>query len=898
MFKLESYITPILLSYVDRYINNFRPEDSQVSLWGGDASFHNLELNLQVLEQELQLPFSFVSGSIRELLIHVPWTKLASEPITITINTIECILNLKGTDSTTRIDTTQTREKQKKTPNHGKEVEAPPGYVQQLINKIVSNIRIYCNNVILKYVEEDIVLSINVKLLKFESANEKWEPAYTDLSPAQVILRKVITVNDLTLCLDKRNASGKIEVYLEPMLYRCSLTMHLLRHYHSATASKASTTRLDILCNNMEFSMTEQQVPMFIRLILLLHAFQQKQLKAEKETAGDNTSLPPEMRENSEHNESWTGWAWSYVTSVLPAPWDEEWNTEQLEDQSGHTLHFGFYVDNLSITFKVSETRSGSGSYYSQKKLRYNPMLTLQLQGIYSETVIHGLRWFNSMGGVSQALLLPVGFCSCGHPEIKEESAPNPYLKIGSVSTAHKTDSLFDAEAVENKGQRRQYNTSWDFHMMTNTESVLLERTPAFSFDYVYKMELPSDMSSEVLSELGSDYEYSNLAESGSLRICLGPLKLRLCSGLFHRTNTLKVAADYYDYPPYYNLKPDLSLQELLPPSEEDFDALNEFIPSRSVRLTIFAPIIELELMDHPYFQPTKTTLFRKRKKQPSFDLSSQPIMDLPKLTLECQFIDVSLTNPMYVNRLVHTTCQLPDPPKKLFDACYSHQNIKYWTNPDIPHVETTFESESITLNGTNAKMMVIACIIDKMLKVDAEGAIKMINRLPYMELCIEGIRFHKVVTNSTVSMNASVGSIKAFISESVIINLTHEVKTKKVDCKGPCSGNKQKFSRRFNSADIQQVLFISGPEPKSSDQQNEKLDDLPLFTATLQYPLNPDVQKHPPILLFNLQEIRICIDPLLCRWLLYKPKQLIPKPEDDSNVVKPKKIYRRRVAV
>lgn len=30
MFKIESYITPILLSYVDKYIKNFRPEDSQV----------------------------------------------------------------------------------------------------------------------------------------------------------------------------------------------------------------------------------------------------------------------------------------------------------------------------------------------------------------------------------------------------------------------------------------------------------------------------------------------------------------------------------------------------------------------------------------------------------------------------------------------------------------------------------------------------------------------------------------------------------------------------------------------------------------------------------------------------------------------------------------------------
>lgn len=51
-------------------------------------TFHNLDLRLEVLEQELQLPFSFVSGHIHELIIHVPWTKIASESVTITINTI------------------------------------------------------------------------------------------------------------------------------------------------------------------------------------------------------------------------------------------------------------------------------------------------------------------------------------------------------------------------------------------------------------------------------------------------------------------------------------------------------------------------------------------------------------------------------------------------------------------------------------------------------------------------------------------------------------------------------------------------------------------------------------------------------------------------------------------
>lgn len=59
------------------------------------------------------------------------------------------------------------------------------------------------------------------------------------------------------------------------------------------------------------------------------------------------------VKENPEDNESWTGWAWSYVSSVLPAPWEDEWDHEELKNHSGHTLHIGFYVDQASITFKV-----------------------------------------------------------------------------------------------------------------------------------------------------------------------------------------------------------------------------------------------------------------------------------------------------------------------------------------------------------------------------------------------------------------------------------------------------------------------------------------------------------------------------------------------------------------
>jgi len=33
------------------------------------------------------------------------------------------------------------------------------------------------------------------------------------MTPAQLVLRKLVTLHDLTVCLDRRNSSGKIEFY-------------------------------------------------------------------------------------------------------------------------------------------------------------------------------------------------------------------------------------------------------------------------------------------------------------------------------------------------------------------------------------------------------------------------------------------------------------------------------------------------------------------------------------------------------------------------------------------------------------------------------------------------------------------------------------------------------------
>lgn len=96
MFKIESYITPLLMGYLDKYVK-LRPDDFQLSLWGGDAVLYNLDLRLDIIEKAMQLPIVFQSGHIHELRLHVPWTKLGSDPVVVTINTIECILKVRDT---------------------------------------------------------------------------------------------------------------------------------------------------------------------------------------------------------------------------------------------------------------------------------------------------------------------------------------------------------------------------------------------------------------------------------------------------------------------------------------------------------------------------------------------------------------------------------------------------------------------------------------------------------------------------------------------------------------------------------------------------------------------------------------------------------------------------------
>ena len=452
------------------------------------------------------MPNLLSSQSTQSVLYKVP-SKLFYTKLTLFV-CLECVLKLPTDNDATESDSSSSistiglsaNQVGPSTPSGYKtgrnQDGAPPGYVASLIQKIISNVTIVCNNLILKYVEEDIVLSLNVRNLKLCSANEIWEPAWTELTLPDLILRKLLKITDMTICLDKRNASGKIDTYQEPLLYRCSLAIHAAWCYDSIHSKVPTISRYEGKCPKLDFSLTDTQIPMFMRIANLAFALYMGEIvqkaKRKKTKPSDDTVLQMEDHEDpidEGQNESWGGWAWSVGSSVgsalLPVYWEDEDEVDvpKLDAARNKIVHFGVFIDAASLVLKLTEHQSVDKSMFGSMKLCFTPFARIDCSGIYSEVIVRGMGLVNVAAGLSEVMVVPMGHCLCGKLDTK---APNtsevevPYVQCGqSGGKKYLKGSLFEkdfgAEEGQNPKERRRSNDiDWESHMDQVTEAKML----------------------------------------------------------------------------------------------------------------------------------------------------------------------------------------------------------------------------------------------------------------------------------------------------------------------------------------------------------------------------------------------------------------------------------------
>ncbi|XP_030090255.2 intermembrane lipid transfer protein VPS13B isoform X5 [Serinus canaria] len=942
---LESYVTPILMSYVNRYIKNLKPSDLQLSLWGGDVVLSKLELKLDVLEQELKLPFTFLSGHIHELRIHVPWTKLGSEPVVITINTMECILKLKdgaqqedhescGSSSTNRSTTESLKSAVKSRrvqQSASPDPDLPPGYVQSLIRRVVNNVNIVINNLILKYVEDDIVLSVNITSAECYTVDEFWDRAFMDISATDLVLRKMINFSDCTVCLDKRNASGKIEFYQEPLLYKCSFRTRLHFTYDNLNSKMPSIIKIHTLVESLKLSISDQQLPMFIRIMQLGIALYYGEIGNFKDGEGEDLichtkdmlgnitgpedeassvmqypsqyiSQDPYFHQDDDQQQGWVSWAWSFVPAIVS--YDDEENdsggigdgtAEQQKSQSlkDPIISVGFYCTKATVTFKVLM----KGELFFDCQIGFVGCQAMCLKGIM------GIKDFEENMSRSDE---EACFFSCGE-------------NLSMKGMTYLTNSLFDYRSPENNSIRAEFILDAAHHKETYTEIAGMQRFGAFYMDYLYTMESSGGKVSGNQQDLSSvkSEDFGNVQEMSTKSLIVGPLNLRLDSSAVHRIMKMIVCALEHEYEPYSKTKPDITDGSRGMPSSEEVASLEEYIPTRLttftvLKCTVIIPVAEFNLLDHllPIIMGEKNLSGLLNA------ASFQPLRPLPSVRILVDKVNLEHSVPMYAEQLVHVVSSLGQPSDNLLHYCYSHCYLKifgfqaaltsldskglycipvpvipsfstavygklikfpkYWTKrAHVPLTECIFELPNLTVQATRAQTLLLQTIYQSWCHPVGNVSSVVVNEALLNEVFqTSGVKSK----NPLPTLEGSIQNVELkYCSTSLVKCASGTVGSIKICAKAPGDGGKEKLIPLIQGPSDTRDLHSSKWLNESRKPESLLAPDLVAFT--IQIPQYMDYcHNSGAVLLSSVQGLAINVDPVLYTWLIYQPQKRVSR--------------------
>ena len=186
----------VLLSVLGDYIEGLSEDNLKLGVWSGEISLNNLQLNRTIL-QKLNLPVIIAHGSVKSLLIKIPWATLESNPVKITIDGIYLQVGplelslLNAEDLTIRalavkqykLDEVE-KNIERSFHKRGSSPQENLTYWQRLTTTILDNIEINLTNVHLRY-EDSITLpgscfSFGITLDNFSlsTRNKEWKESF------------------------------------------------------------------------------------------------------------------------------------------------------------------------------------------------------------------------------------------------------------------------------------------------------------------------------------------------------------------------------------------------------------------------------------------------------------------------------------------------------------------------------------------------------------------------------------------------------------------------------------------------------------------------------------------------------------------------------------------------
>eukprot|EP00897_Mesotaenium_endlicherianum_P007055 jgi/Mesen1/6378/ME000329S05550 len=221
------------------------------------------------------LPCSIVRTFARELQVKIPWTSLASEPIEILLDTVECICKEEtGQDLQVNLDTedafgspTGEEDLHPKSGTSAQTESRGAGWLSTYMKQALANVTLRVKNLVCKYIRKDAVFTLSVESVVTYSAGDDWLKSYVDADDA---LRRVCTVSGITVCIDSALRGSQATNFLEPVLRNssCSIKFAL----HSTSASDKHQCLLEVSVSPWLMNIRRSQLEQMMHLIVLLKA--------------------------------------------------------------------------------------------------------------------------------------------------------------------------------------------------------------------------------------------------------------------------------------------------------------------------------------------------------------------------------------------------------------------------------------------------------------------------------------------------------------------------------------------------------------------------------------------------------------------------------------------------
>ena len=145
---MERIISKVLNKFLGDWIENLNSEQLSISLFKGVVSLENLSLKSDILHL-LGLPITLNHGTVKKILVKIPWKNLLSSPLTIEVCDVHAYLTPKSPSSWSEQSELQALLKSKYysidkfeayETEEIKEENSNPGFAKRAVIKIIENV--------------------------------------------------------------------------------------------------------------------------------------------------------------------------------------------------------------------------------------------------------------------------------------------------------------------------------------------------------------------------------------------------------------------------------------------------------------------------------------------------------------------------------------------------------------------------------------------------------------------------------------------------------------------------------------------------------------------------------------------------------------------------------------